>query len=190
MLPGDLREHPRALRHARLKALIGVARAYHLDPRRLSDGVWFCVCPGCAERARTLAIRVAPPGGVGFGCPLCGAHGSRVGALQRLAERGAAALAGLDADELAAARRVRVAVDRLRALGVPHEAVESFVALIDRQDMRRAATGRAGDSDADTQRAHGPAYLPGPVRVVDAANDDVCRCPSCEGRDDRGEGDA
>lgn len=173
MLPGDLREHPRALRHARLKALIGVARAYHLDPRRLSDGVWFCVCPGCAERARTLAIRVAPTGGVGFGCPLCGAHGSRVGALQRLAERGT----------------VVAALARLDELVAVHGAARLSDALA-RSGHTVAAAVAAALPDADTQRAHGPAYLPGPVRVVDAANDDVCRCPSCEGRDDRGEGDA
>lgn len=43
---------------------------------------------------------------------------------------------------------------------------------------------------------HGPRGAGG-LRIVPAANDDtpapaldVCRCPSCEGRDDRGEGDA
>lgn len=171
MLPRDIREHPRALRLARLHSLLGVARAYRLDPRRLSDGVWGCVCPGCAERARTLTIRVAPTGGVGFGCPLCGAHGSRVGALQRLAERGT----------------VVAALARLDELVAVHGAARLSAALA-RSGDPVAAVVTAALSDAGEQM--GPAYLPGPVRDVQAANDDVCRCPSCEGRDDRGEGDA
>jgi hypothetical protein len=65
-------------------------------------------------------------------------------------------------------RRVRVALARLQALGVPQEAADTFAALIDRQDARRAATGRTEAPDA-RQLA-----LP----LVDAANDDT------EGADD------
>ena len=152
---------PCDLQGARLQALIGVALAYRLAPRRVADTVWYARCPRCVERGRTLAIRPTPTGGAAYGCALCGTHGSRPGTLARLVESQtvlAAALARLD------------------AVVARHGAARLSAAL--------------GESDDPTARAV-VAELPGDgLRIVAAANDDVCRCPTCEGIDGRGEGDA
>ena len=62
---------------------------------------------------------------------------------------------------------------------------------------RLAAALTGQNLELDTPTRHGPGGVPG-LRIVQAANDDtppapdpeLCRCPACEGRDDRGEGDA
>lgn len=58
---------------------------------------------------------------------------------------------------------------------------------------RLAAALTGQNLELDTPTRHGPRGL----RIVQAENDDtpapaldVCRCPACEGIDDRGEGDA
>lgn len=65
-------------------------------------------------------------------------------------------------DDFAAAR-LRAARAQLEALGVPHDAAAAFEALIDGQDKRRAAMGRA--EAADVRQL----VLP----LADAANDDT-----------------
>ena len=65
-------------------------------------------------------------------------------------------------DDFAAAR-LRAARAQLEALGVPQDAAAAFEALIDGQDKRRAAMGRA--EAADVRQL----VLP----LADAANDDA-----------------
>lgn len=74
-------------------------------------------------------------------------------------------------DDATPGSRIRDAIARLDAIAAEHG------------DAARLAFDRVADS------------LPQPLSkaawpIVQAANDDVCHCPDCEGRGDAGEGDA
>lgn len=176
----------------RLRALVAVARAYRLAPREIAAGLWFARCPGCPRgaRGRSLALRETPTG-ARFECRLCGVHGARLNGLQRIAE-------GAANDDTAPP-----------ALGDPRATLRAELAAAvarhgDRARTicaRLAAAGELAEGEnleigpGGTTR-HGPRGAGG-LRIVQAANDDtpapaldVCRCPACEGIDDRGEGDA
>lgn len=101
--------------------------------------------------------------------------------------------AGQAATETQAERRsllVRVLSPGLAESAARAELRASLAAIVDRHgDRARIACDRVADAlDA-----------PPDLRIVQAANDDaepvselpeLCRCPACEGCDDRGEGDA
>lgn len=182
----------------RLRALVAVARAYSLAPRELAEGVWFANCPGCPSGAqgRSLAL-CATPTGAHYLCRLCGVHGARLDVLSRLAEGAADGAAANDdtppADALATLRA------ELAEIGARHgghgraamaAAALAYAAAAELDEGEKLEIGPGGTT------RHGPMDVPG-LRIVQPANDDtpapaldVCRCPSCEGRDDRGEGDA
>jgi hypothetical protein len=170
-----------------LRALVAVARAYRLAPRKLDADVWFALCPGCPPGAqgRSLAL-CATPKGARYLCRLCGAHGARLDGLQRIAEA-----ANDDAPHVSP--------------GDPRTALRAeLAAAVDRHgDAARTAcdcladalTGQNLELDSSTRR--GPRVVVG-LPVVQAENDDaasapapkLCRCPACDGIDNRGEGDA
>lgn len=177
----------------RLRALVAVARAYNLAPRELADGVWFCHCPGCPSGAqgRSLAL-CATPTGAHYLCRLCGVHGARLDVLSRLAE----GAANDDTPPPSVADPRATLRAELAEIGARHgDRGRSAMAAA---ALAYAAAGELAEAEnleigPNGTTRHGP---PG-LRIVQAANDDtpapdldVCRCPSCEGRDDRGEGDA
>ena len=179
----------------RLRALVAVARAYRLAPREIAAGLWFARCPGCPRgaRGRSLVLRETPTG-ARFECRLCGVHGARLNGLQRIAEGAAnddtappavgdprATLRADLADAVA-----RHGADALYPLDRSTNPV-AMAAAAELAELEKLEPGPDGTT------RHGPRGL----RIVQAENDDtpapaldVCRCPACEGRDDRGEGDA
>ena len=93
----------------RLAALVAVADAYGLEPVSIRPGVYLAHCPVCGDGpgyVQTLIIHTTHlRRGAIFSCSVCGASGSRLNGLQRLAETSArAALAAVLAilDALAA----------------------------------------------------------------------------------------
>ena len=94
------------------------------------------------------------------------------------------------AHETQAERRsllVRVLSPGLAESAARAELRASLAAIVDRHgDRARIACDRVADA----------LEAPPDLRIVQAANDDaehgpeLCRCPACEGCDDRGEGDA
>ncbi len=176
----------------RLRALVAVARAYRLAPREIAAGLWFCRCPGCPRgaRGRSLALRETPTG-ARFECRLCGVHGARLNGLQRIAE--GAANDDKPAPAVADLRTtLRVAVARFGADALS-DALDRSTNPVAMAAAAELAELEKLEPGPDGTTRHGPRGL----RIVQAENDDtpapaldVCRCPACEGRDDRGEGDA
>lgn len=180
----------------RLRALVAVARAYRLAPRRLAAGVWFARCPGCPSGAqgRSLAL-CATPQGARYLCRLCGVHGARLDVLSRLAE-GAANddTPAPSVGDPRATLRAELAEIVARHGDRGRSDCDRIGAAIARAAAGELAEGEKLEIGPNGTTRHGP---PG-LRIVQAANDDtppapdpeLCRCPACEGRDDRGEGDA
>lgn len=178
----------------RLRALVAVARAYRLDPREIAEGLWSARCPGCPRgaRGRSLALRETPMG-ARFECRLCGFHGARLTGLQRIAE---AVPENDDTQPPSVADPRATLRAELAEIGARHgDRGRSAMAAA---ALAYAAAGELAEAEnleigPNGTTRHGP---PG-LRIVQTANDDtpapdldVCRCPSCEGRDNRGEGDA
>ena len=181
----------------RLRALVAVARAYRLAPREIAAGLWFARCPGCPRgaRGRSLALRETPTG-ARFECGLCGVHGARLNGLQRIAE----GAANDDTPPPAVGDPRATQRAELAEIGARHG--DRGRAAMAAAALAYAAAGEFAEAEKlepgpNGSTRHGPRGVPG-LRIVQAANDDappapdpeLCRCPSCEGRDGRGEGDA
>ena len=163
-----------ALNARRLRALVAVARACRLAPRRSENGAYLARCPVCrhATRDRTLVIREATGrAGARFECRVCGAQGARPNGLQRLAEG-----------------RHLTANDDREAPPVDLPRVAAALARLD------AAIDSHGDTARETCDRLADALIASlAVSPVQAANDDaehLCLCAECEGRGDAGEVDA
>ena len=180
----------------RLRALVAVARAYRLAPREIAAGLWFARCPGCPRgaRGRSLVLRSTPTG-ARFECRLCGVHGGRLNGLQRIAE-GAEGAANDDTAPMPVGDpRATLRAEMAAAVARHGDRARTFCARLAVAAGELAEVENLEIGPGGTTR-HGPRGVPG-LRIVQAENDDtpapaldVCRCPACEGLDDRGEGDA